>query len=363
MQTAAELIPNTTVTVRAREKPWVNGGLKRLIRRRNVLWRRYKRSRSDAHFNTFKIVRNQVVALNRTLRLNYYTSLGEELSSSDMPDRKWWKTVRQVTGDKVCTSIPPLIENGVSLTDQCVKAAIFNQYFTSQCTQPPRAENPLPPFEYETKARLSDMSFSIPEVKKLLKSLNVNKATGPDGISIFLLKNTADVLAKALCKLFNYSLEAGVFPSDWKTSNVVPVHKKNDAQNNNYRPVPLFCNVSKIFKRLVYNKMYSFLMENKLLSPHNSGFHSGGGTVSQLLSITHKLTAALDDGKDVSIVFLDLSKAFDKIWHKCVLFKIKRKAISGNLLKWISSYLHQRVQRVVLDGHHSETLPVDAGVP
>ena len=131
MQTATEFITNTTVTVRAREKPWVNGDLKTLIRRRNVLWRRYRRSRSDAHFNTFKIVRNQVVALNRTLRLNYYTSLGEELSRSDMPNRKWWKTVRQVTGDKVCTSIPPLIENGVSLTDPCVKAAIFNQYFTS----------------------------------------------------------------------------------------------------------------------------------------------------------------------------------------------------------------------------------------
>ena len=152
---------------------------------------------------TFKIVRDQVVALNRTQRLNYYTSLGEELSSSDMPNRKWWKTVRQVTGDKVCTSIPPLIENGVSLTDPCVKAAIFNQYFTSQCTKPTGAENhPLPPFEYETQARLSDMSFSIPEVKKILKSLDVNKATGPDGISNFLLKNTADVLAKPLCKLF-----------------------------------------------------------------------------------------------------------------------------------------------------------------
>ena len=178
------------------------------------------------------------------------------LSSSDMPNRKWWKTVRQVTGDKVCTSILPLIENGVSLTDPCVKAAIFNQYFTSQCTQQPGEENhPLPPFEYETRARLSDMSFSIPgEVKKILKSPNGKKAT-LDGISIFLLKNTADVLAKPLFKLFNYSLESGVFPSDWKTSNVVPVHKKNDAQNKcNYRPVSLPCNVSKIFERLVYNK-------------------------------------------------------------------------------------------------------------
>ena len=123
-----------------------------------------------------------------------------------MPNRKWWKTVRQVTGDRVCISIPLLIENGVSLTDPCVKAAIFN--------------HPSPVFEYATQARLSDMSFSIPEVKKILKSLNVKKATGPDGISNFLLKNTADVSAKPLCKFFNYFLEAGLFSSDWKTSNV-----------------------------------------------------------------------------------------------------------------------------------------------
>ena len=97
-------------------------------------------------------------------------------------------------------------------------------------------------------------------------------------------------------------------------------------------------------------------MENKLLNPHNSGFHCGDGTVSQLLSTTHKLAETLDDGKDVRIVFLDVSKAFDKVWHKSVLFKLKRKGISGNLLKWILSYLHQRVQCVVLDGHHSETL-------
>ena len=94
------------------------------------------------------------------------------------------------------------------------------------------------------------------------------------------MKNTADVLAKPLYKLFKYSLEADVFSSDLKTSNVVPVHKKNDAQNKcNYRPVSLLCNVSKIFERLVYIKIYSFLMENKLLSPHNSGFHSFEGEV------------------------------------------------------------------------------------
>ena len=72
---------------------------------------------------------------------------------------------------------------------------------------------------------------------------------------------------------------------------------------------------------------------------------------------------AIDMGNDVRIVFLYLSKAFERVWHKGVLVKLKWKGISGNLIEWISSYLHQRVQCVVLDGYHDDTLPVDACVP
>ena len=80
-----------------------------MIRRRNLLWRRYKRSGSADHYATFKLLRNRVVYLNRQLRNVYYSGLGEELSSPTMPGRKWWKTVKQVTGDKMYSGIPTLI--------------------------------------------------------------------------------------------------------------------------------------------------------------------------------------------------------------------------------------------------------------
>ena len=100
MQVASDFIPNRIVTVHPKEKPWVNADLKKMIRRRNLLWRRYKRSGSADHYATFKLLRNRVVSLNRQLRNVYYSGLGEELSSPTMPGRKWWKTVKQVTGDK-----------------------------------------------------------------------------------------------------------------------------------------------------------------------------------------------------------------------------------------------------------------------
>ena len=128
MQVASDFIPNRIVTVHPKEKPWVNADLKKMIRRCNLLWRRYKRLNA-----TFKLLRNRVVSLNRQLRNVYYSGLGEELSSPTMPGRKWWKTVKQVTGDKVYSGIPTLIENGSPIIDSIEKANIFNEYFASQC--------------------------------------------------------------------------------------------------------------------------------------------------------------------------------------------------------------------------------------
>ena len=79
--------------------------------------------------------------------------------------------------------------------------------------------------------------------------------------------------------------------------------------------------------------------------------------------MSHKLHEALDNGHDMRIVFMDMSKAFDKVWHKGVIFKLKRKGIDGLLLKWFISYLENRFQRVVIDGQSSDELPVQTGVP
>ena len=121
--------------------------------------------------------------------------------------------------------------------------------------------------------------------------------------------------------------------------------------------------MSKNFERLIYDKLYTFLISNNLLTDKNSGFRSGDGTLYQLLAMSHELHEALDNGHDMRIVFMNMSKAFDKVWHKGVIFKLKRKEIDGLLLKWFISYLENRFQRVVIDGQSSNELPVQIGVP
>ena len=156
----------------------------------------------------------------------------------------------------------------------------------------------------------------------------------------------------------------GIFPSDWKKGSIVSVHKKNDKQClNNYRPISLLPICSKIFERLIFNEMFEFFIENDLISQHQSGFKPGDSCINQLLSITHEIYQSFDEGFDVRSVFLDISKAFDKVWHDGLIFKLKQNGISGNLLNLLSNFLRNRKQRVVLNGQSSSWADVTAGVP
>ena len=99
--------------------------------------------------------------------------------------------------------------------------------------------------------------------------------------------------------------------------------------------------------------MFEFFTENELISHNQSGFKPGDSCISQLLCITHDIYQSLDDGLATRGVFLDLSKAFDKVWHEGLLFKLKQNGVSGNLLNVITDFLYQRKQRVVSNGQHS----------
>ena len=119
----------------------------------------------------------------------------------------------------------------------------------------------------------------------------------------------------------------------------------------------------KIFERILYNNMFDFFSKNHLISRNQSGFKPGGSCINQLLSITHEIYKSFDDGLDVRGVFLNISKAFDKAWHKDLLYKVKQNDISGNLLDTITGFLNFRKQSVVLNGQLSSWTSIEAGVP
>ncbi len=225
-----------------------------------------KRTGQETDVEIFRTARRAAKSAYRTARAKFYSDISQKLLDPTTGCKTFWKLTKLVYGNKVSEGIPDILFNNTLIKDTAGKAAIFNKYFTRQSSLPPGSDNdPLPAFHAKTDSILDKIETSPEEVHKILRSLNVAKAAGPDGVSNRILRECADSLCIPLARLFNFSLTSGVFPSPWKYANVVPVFKKSDRQRvENYRPVSLLPTLSKVLERIVNSSLYSFCMENKL---------------------------------------------------------------------------------------------------
>ena len=181
-------------------------------------------------------------------------------------------------------------------------------------------------------------------ILEVINVLNINKAYGHDVISIQIIKLYGKSVVKPLSIIFNYCIDTGTFLDIWKQSNIIPVHKKGDKQIvDNYRPVSLLPIFGKTFEKLLFNSIMDFLEENNLLNSNQSGFRPNDSCESQLLSIVHDIYSSFDCHPSLEVrgIFLDFSKAFDRVWHEGLIYKTKSMGILGPPLKLIESLGHQ----------------------
>jgi len=258
--------------------------------------------------------------------------------------------------------IPPIVDNDKTHYTYIDKANAFNTFFVQQSTINDNNDN-LPEI-HNTDCEINQLLLDPHFVQQIINSLDSNKAVGPDKIHNIMLKASSPILINPLTKLFNRSLRSGVFPDSWKTAHVTPIHKKSDKNNcSNYRPISLLSCVGKLLERCVHHHILTYLKTNNLLTQSQSGFLPGDSTTNQLLCIYNDLLKSLDANCDSQAIFFDISKAFDKVWHKGLIHKIKGIGIRNHLLSWLYNYLSNRTQAVVIKGSCSSYLTVHAGVP
>ena len=152
----------------------------------------------------------------------------------------------------------------------------------------------------------------------------------------------------------------------WKLAKVTPIFKKGDKQSTkNYRPISLLPICGKLFEKIIFNNLYPYLNSNKLITRNQSGFRPGDSTTNQLLFLIDEIHRAFEDrySLETRAGFLDISKAFDKVWHDGLIFQLKQNGISGSLLKLFKNDLHNRTQRVVLNGSSSGYSEIESRVP
>ena len=306
-------------------------------------------------------LRSLQVRLNNSIECakeKFYNKIANKLNDTQKNAKAYWSLIKMLLNNKKIPLIPPLYYDNRFITDFKEKAELFNSFFSKQCSLISNNSS-LPNYiNYTTEKRLSTVALSVEAIGKIIQNLDSNKAHGHDNISIRMLKICGDSIYEPLEIIFRQALLTGVFPSEWKKGNIVPVHKKSDKQNiKNYRPVSLLPICGKIFERLIFNEMFKFFTSNNLISPNQSGFKPGDSCINQLLSITHEIYKSFDDGLEVRGVFLDISKAFDKVWHEGLIFKLKQNGISGDLLQILSDFLViERKESFLMDKIH-------AGVP
>ena len=202
------------------------------------------------------------------------------------------------------------------------------------------------------------------EVKKIISNLKLSKSCGLDDIDTYVIKLVANELVPVITHVVNLSVSQKLFPGQWKTSKIIPLHKKDEnIYPKNYRPVSLLCIFSKILEKAVFAQVVDYLETNGLIHPSHHGFRSGHNTTTALAQMFEVWAEAFDEGKISAVLLLDLSAAFDVVDHGILLEKLKIYGFDENLVSWMDSYLSGRKQKVLIDGAYSEELEVEAGVP
>ena len=209
-----------------------------------------------------------------------------------------------------------------------------------------------------------DVTTDEDEVRKLLKELKVDKSPGPDGIHPLLLSKLADSLAGPLSRLYNLTFTLSSIPEEWKLGRICAIHKKGDTRlASNYRPVSLTSVIGKVGERIIRKRVMHHLSVNRLLTQNQYGFIPGRNIQLQLLRIVDDWTEAWDQRHELDCVYLDFSKAFDRVPHKRLLMKLESLGINRNTILWIKDFLTNRVQEVRVGEATSERIAVTSGIP
>ena len=362
----SNFVPHKVIKIKPSEPEWINGEIKKMLKKQNRIYRKYKKNGfRDEDKLTLDIFRNECADAIKKSKEKYLLNLGNKLCDNSNGQKSYWKIVNNLLNKCKIPRIPPLLVGDKFVTCVKDKATLFNNFFVKQC-QPFENTSILPNFFLRTDKQLQSFDISDDEILKILSSLKTNKAHGPDDISVSMIKLCGNELVLPLKLIFVNILRTGIFPKQWKRANVTPVHKKENKQLiKNYRPISLLPILAKVFERIIFKHLYNHLIENDLITKNQSGFRPGDSVTNQLLFLVHKIFESFDnlENFDVRSVFLDMSKAFDKVWHKGLIFKLKQNGVTGNLLILMENYLSNREQRVALNGMFSEWGKINSGVP
>ena len=345
-----ENIPLKTSNKNKKQKKPKN--VKRLLKQKKIL---YKKSKLDRSFKqAFK-----QASKNYDLAVNQWHDQIESKLCQDPSSKKFYNFVN--SNLKSSSSIPPIRNKDDSLIfSDTEKANCFNSAFQSFFTIDDNSPYPfIPPTHTMPPLQIlpSDILSACLKMKKKLSRT-------PEDIPSFFIVNTINSLLPALTIIFNMILSLNEIPEQWKRALVIPVYKKGDRSNvGNYRPVSLTSSFCRLFEAVIHAKILEHIYNHDLISPHQFGFLPGRSSCNQLLTCLEKWLHSFCNSESTSVLYTDISKAFDSVNHRILIRILYQFGLSAQLVNWIENFLSNRQQEVCISSSKSDPLKVLSGVP
>ncbi|XP_045471763.1 uncharacterized protein LOC123678670 [Harmonia axyridis] len=288
--------------------PWFTGDIIGRLKVKNKYLRKYKSTGDSQFLDMFRDLRKNLRTEIAGARTDFIHRAEADLSGNPS---KFWGYLNTMRGNSSVPGSMNYQNHQLSAPQDIVNAfaSFFNSAFIVSSN-----------YQHEESSDISfTQSLAIPEITeddvlRSLKKCKANMTSGPDGIPSFLLKDCAIILARPLTLIFRLSLSVQCFPIIWREGRVSPVFIKDDKNKvENYRPIVILSNFSKVFERLLYDIVYGHVKCR--ISDFQHGFIKGRSTITNLTCITQYITSALDDSSQVDVIYTDFSKAFDRLDH------------------------------------------------
>ncbi len=338
-----------------------------LIKRKHRLWTRFIETKSVKSHLEFKKIRNKVKReMNKSL-IKEQRDIAEGCKKNP---KKFWNYIKSKNKPYVTYGeLKYKDQNGQELyavTAEEKSEALCN-YFSNVFVREPLMIVPqdkkIDNLKQEN-TEMEDITITEEDILARLAKLKVNKSPGPDNLYPRVLQEIRAEIAYPLKLIFENSLRNNKLPTDWKSANVTPIYKKGDKKSvENYRPISLTCVASKILEAIIRDQILNHFIYNNYFTNRQYGFIKGRSTIIQLLTLMEDWTRSLEDGGQIDVIYTDIAKAFDKIPHNRLLYKLKKYHVKQEIIDWIDSFLKGRVQRVIIEGNYSKWKEVLSGVP